>query len=86
VPLLWVSALGLLCLFCGRADNYHPRLKEYLIAERRLRMDITEEQGLEDSLRVLKKRFKLDIDKELAALENKPLAWLRMIKDLKGGK
>lgn len=68
-------------LFCKKAD-YNPKLVDYLKAERNLRINIIQEQELNDSLITLQKRFRIDVKEELKKLEKKPEAWVKLLKAL----
>ncbi len=74
----------LLCLLLqtGCGDNYNPRLPAYLKAEKELRSRVTSEQGLDDSISLLVKKFKIKPEKEIAGLKDKPRAWLSLIDEL----
>lgn len=43
-------------------------------------------QGLEDSLYVLQKNFKIDLKKELKKIEKNPEAWTKLLKAIDGEK
>ena len=67
-------------------NAYNPGLAQYLKAERELRRRVSAEQGLEDSLSVLRKKFQINVEKELAKIKNDPEAWLKLLKELQDGK
>uniref|UniRef100_A0A7C4XEL0 Uncharacterized protein n=1 Tax=candidate division WOR-3 bacterium TaxID=2052148 RepID=A0A7C4XEL0_UNCW3 len=71
--------------FCKKAP-YSPRLPEYIKAEKELRKDITPEQGLDDSIANLQKKYRIELKRELEKLKNNPESWLRLIKELTDGK
>lgn len=73
-------------MFTCSKQYYNPRLVEYLKAERDLRKRVSEEQGLEDSLRVLQKKYRINVDKELTKLKSNPDAWQHLIKELRNEK
>lgn len=76
-----ILAVAVLFLSCTQ-QTYDPHLLEYLKAEKDLRTRITEEQGLNDSLRVLQQHYKINKEKELSKLKKNPEAWLQLIKDI----
>jgi hypothetical protein len=67
-------------------NEYNPRLVEYLRAEQDLRKRVSEEQGLEDSIKVLQRKYNVNLERELSKLNDNPEAWLELIKELKGEK
>ncbi|MGB9720931.1 MAG: hypothetical protein ACPL28_05565 [bacterium] len=69
-------------LICCQKNDFNPKLVDYLKAERALRKTITQHQGLNDSLNVLEKRLGINAKKELKKLENKPEAWVNLLKAL----
>lgn len=73
---IFISAAG-----CSR-DNYHLKIVEYLKAERDLRKRVSEEYGLADSIKILQKKYHLNLDKELAKIKDNPEAWIRLLKEL----
>ncbi|KPJ74184.1 hypothetical protein AMJ52_01620 [candidate division TA06 bacterium DG_78] len=76
-----ILAVAILFLSCTQ-QTYDPHLLEYLKAEKDLRTRITEEQGLNDSLRVLQQHYKINKERELSKLKKNPEAWLQLIKDI----
>ncbi len=74
-----------LFFYCKKVE-YHPKLVDYLKAEREMRKHITQSQGLEDSLYVLQKNFKIDVKKELKKIEKNPEAWIKLLKAIDGEK
>lgn len=72
-------------IFCSN-QNYNPHLVEYLRAEMELRKRVSIEQGLEDSINVLQKKYRIDLKKEFARLSDQPQAWYRLIKELRSEK
>jgi hypothetical protein len=77
--------ISFVLLFCTK-HNYHPRLIEYLKAEKDLRTRIAEEQGLEDSIKVLQQKYNIDLDEELAKLRENPEDWIEVLKELRESK
>jgi hypothetical protein len=76
-----ILAVAILFLSCTQR-TYDPHLLEYLKAEKDLRTRISEEQGLNDSIRVLQQRYKIHREKALSKLKKNPEEWLRLIKDI----
>jgi len=72
-------------LFCTKHD-YNPQLVDYLKAEKDLKKRVSKEQGLSDSIKVLQKKYRIDLEKELSKLKDNPKAWLKLLKELKGEK
>ncbi len=72
-------------LFCTQ-HNYHPKLVEYLRAEKELRKRVTEEQGLNDSINVLRQKYDIDLEKEFSRIKDNPEAWIELFKELKDEK
>ncbi|MEO0094570.1 MAG: hypothetical protein ABIL46_04895 [candidate division WOR-3 bacterium] len=72
-------------LICSKND-FNPKLVDYLKGERELRKNVSQNQGLDDSLIVLQKRLGIDIKKELKKLEEKPELWIKVLKAIDGEK
>ncbi|MEO0122746.1 MAG: hypothetical protein ABIL69_01915 [candidate division WOR-3 bacterium] len=70
--------------FSCKSSEYNPKLVDYLNAEREMRKRVS--QGLEDSLYVLQKNFKIDLKKELKKIEKNPEAWTKLLKAIDGEK
>lgn len=81
-----IFIIVLLFFVCCSRNSYNPKLVDYLKAERELRKNIPQNQGLEDSLVVLKQRFKIDINKEIEKLNGKPELWVKLLKAIDGEK
>ncbi|MGQ9465068.1 MAG: hypothetical protein ACUVQ3_01410 [bacterium] len=75
-----IFILVLQFLLCCVSNDFNPKLVDYLKAERELRKKIEQNQGLEDSLAVLQKRFQIDANKEIAKIKNKPELWVKLLK------
>uniref|UniRef100_A0A7C4XMZ1 Lipoprotein n=1 Tax=candidate division WOR-3 bacterium TaxID=2052148 RepID=A0A7C4XMZ1_UNCW3 len=75
--------IPLIFLSCSDSD-YNSKLAEYIKRERELRKSITNNQELEDSLKALRKRFGIDLKKELKKLDRKPEIWVRLLNDIDG--
>lgn len=71
-----------LFVVCANKD-INPKFVEYLKAEKNLRKRVSEEQGLEDSIKVLQQKYNIDSEKELSKLKNNPKNWIELIKKLK---
>ena len=80
--IIFIFALFFSCV----KNEYNPRLVEYLKAEQDLRKRVSEEQGLEDSIKVLQKKYNINLERELSKLNDDPEAWLELIKELKSEK
>lgn len=70
---------------CSRRD---PTLDfaKYLQQEKRLRAKIRNTQLLEDSLEIMKKRYKIDPNHELMRLQKKPADWVELLRKLRRAK
>ncbi|MCX7995485.1 MAG: hypothetical protein N3A65_06930 [candidate division WOR-3 bacterium] len=77
--------LAIFLLSCSKGD-INPRLVDYIKAERELRKKISQDKGLEDSLTAMKKRLKLNKDKELKQLEDRPDLWVKFLNMIDGEK
>lgn len=66
---------------CGK-KSYNPHLVEYLKAERNLRKNVSEQEGLSDSIAALQKRYKINLEKEFSKLRDEPDGWLKLLKEL----
>ncbi len=75
----------LLSLSCRKSD-YNPKLVDYLKAERELRKRIPANQGLADSLVALQKNYRMDVEKELRKLHDKPESWIKLLRAIDGEK
>lgn len=82
--IIFISIL-LFLVHCSKAD-FNPKLVEYLKAERELKKNILPQQGLDDSLICLQKRFKIDVNKELKKIQNNPESWIKLLKAIDGEK
>lgn len=69
-------------LVCTKQD-YNPKLVEYLRKTRELHERLTEQEGLDDSIKVLQRKYKIDLDKELSKLRDDPEGWIKLLKELK---
>lgn len=77
--------LFLLFVFCSTND-FNPVLVDYIRAEREMKKKIPQNQGLDDSLIALQKRLKIDVDKELKKVKNRPELWIKLLKAIDGEK
>jgi hypothetical protein len=80
-----IAVLIFLLLCCTKHD-YNPRLVDYLKAAKDLSARVTQENGLDDSTRVLQKKYKIDLEKELTRLHDNPQAWLTLFEEMHGEK
>ena len=81
--MLKATELGLISIlfFAVCARDYNPKLVEYLKAEKDTRRRIAPAY-LEDSIKVLQKKYHFDPEKELAILQRNPELWIKLIKEL----
>ncbi len=82
-----LSALGffsLTCLACiGKDTDSVDRLSLYFREELRLRNKLPDPSVREDSLAIIRAKYKIEPESELRRLQEKPELWLRLLKDLK---
>lgn len=80
-----LSILVIIGVSCSRRD---PTLDfaKYLQQEKRLRATIRNTQILEDSLKIMKKRYKIDPDHELMRLQKEPADWVELLRKLRRAK
>jgi hypothetical protein len=61
-------------------------LAAYLKAEKELRARIAPEHGLQDSIKLLRKKYDVDPKSEIARMKRDPDAWKRLMETLAGKK
>lgn len=78
-----IAILIFLLPYCTKHD-YNPRLVDYLKTAKDLSARVTRENGLDDSTKVLQKKYEIDFEKELTKLHDNPQAWLTLFEELQG--
>ncbi len=76
-------SLIMILFYAACAKNYNPKLVEYLKAEKELRQRVAPANGLDDSIKVLQKKYPFNLQKEIAMLQQNPELWIKLIKELK---
>lgn len=80
--------IAIILLFSSYCEKkiYNPKLPEYLRAEKKLRNRIAPEQGLEDSILMLKKNYRIDLEQEFKKFKDNPELWQKLLKELSNGR
>ena len=79
---IWLClCIALLIVFCGNKDNTE-RLATYLQEEKRLREKLLAPTVLDDSLKILKQRYRININEEWSRLDRDPNEWVTLLRKL----
>lgn len=81
----YALVLSILLFGCTK-KKAASRFVEYIQAEKALIGRIGQKQGIEDSVKVLRKKYDLDLEQVFTELADEPEIWLDLLQDLKNGK
>jgi hypothetical protein len=82
----WTSTVAFLCggmAGCPGKASSIKRLAQYLKAEQNTNLRIPPGPIRSDSLRILRRNFKLDPERSISFLRGNPESWEKLLKELK---